>query len=86
MIQARSHDGRVEVQEPIPEEWEGQLVKIMPLTPEDALPDLDERLAVFHALGPMEWEAGERELVAHALEQLNQAGKQAMTQIHADGP
>ena len=39
MIRARVHKGRVEIQDPIPEEWEGQSVKILPLTPDDPLPD-----------------------------------------------
>lgn len=33
MIRALVQHGRIEVQEPIPAEWEGQLVKILPLTP-----------------------------------------------------
>ena len=45
MIRARVHLGRVEIQEPIPEEWEGQFVKILPMTPDDPQPDLEERLA-----------------------------------------
>jgi len=84
MIQARIHEGRVEVQEPIPEAWEGQLVKIVPLTPEDPLPDLEERLVALHALGPIEWEPGEPEEIAQALQQLDQAGKEAMARLRSD--
>lgn len=86
MIQARIHHGRVELQEPVPTEWEGQFVKIAPLTPDDPHPDLDERLAALHALGPMEFEAGERELMAAALTEFNAAGKAAMSAIAANKP
>lgn len=76
MIQARIHHGRIEVQDPIPASWEGQLVKILPLTPEDALPDLERRLLSLHHMGPMDLDADERELIGHELERLNQASKQ----------
>jgi hypothetical protein len=65
MIQARIHNGRIELQEPIPEEWEGHYVKIMPLTPDDPIPDLEERLAEFHALGPIEFDPGERGMITN---------------------
>jgi hypothetical protein len=55
------HNGRVEVRDPIPAEWEGQTVQITTMTPDDPLLDLDERLAALHALGPIEYEPGERE-------------------------
>jgi hypothetical protein len=71
MIQARIHQGRIEVQEPIPQEWEGQLVKILPLTPDDPLPDLDERLAALEALGSMEFEPGERETIGQTLAEMD---------------
>ena len=61
MIRARVHQGRVAIQDPIPEEWEGQSVKILPMTPDDPQPDLEERLAALQALGPMEFEPSERE-------------------------
>ena len=67
MIRARIHQGRVEVQDPLPAEWEGQYVKLLPLTPDDALSDLEERLAALHRLGPMQFEPGEREQIAVAL-------------------
>jgi hypothetical protein len=78
MIQARIYQGCVEVQEPIPEEWEGQLVKILPMTPDDPLPDLEERLAALQAMGPMEFEPGERELITGALVELDRLSKAAM--------
>ncbi len=78
MIRARIYQGCVEVQEPIPEEWEGQLVKILPMTPDDPLPDLEERLAALQAMGPMEFEPGERELITGALVELDRLSKAAM--------
>ena len=78
MIAARIHEGRVEVREPIPEEWEGQLVKITPMSPDDPLPDLEERLAALHALGPVEYEPNEREAIAAALAELDTISKAAM--------
>ena len=60
MIWARVRKGRIETQEPIRKEWEGQSVKVVPGTPDDPLPDLEERLAALAALGPMEFEPGER--------------------------
>jgi len=81
MIQALVHKGRIEVQEAIPKEWEGLLVKIMPLTPEDPLPDLEQRLAALHALGPMEYESGEQEQIENSLRELNRVSLAAMQQI-----
>jgi hypothetical protein len=86
MIHARIHEGRVEVQDPIPEEWEGQLVKIVPLTPDDRLPDLDERLATLHALGPMEFEADEREQIATSLGELDRLSRAALRTIADSQP
>jgi hypothetical protein len=67
MIQARVRKGCLEVQDPIPEEWEGLPVKILPLAPDDPQPDLEERLAALQALGPTEFEPGERELAPRLL-------------------
>jgi hypothetical protein len=86
MIEARIHQGRVEVQDPIPEEWEGQLVKIVPMTPDDPLPALEDRLAALHALGPMEFEPAERELIAAALAELDRISKEAMQTIGGSQP
>jgi len=86
MIQALIHQGRIEVQDPIPEEWEGQLVKILPLTPEDPLPALEERLAALHAMGPMEFEPAERELMASALAELDRISKAAMHNVAGSQP
>ena len=81
MIQARIQHGRVEISEPIPAEWEGQLVKICPLTPDDPLANLDERLAALHALGPMEFDPDEERTIAAALAELNDASRLAMEAI-----
>jgi hypothetical protein len=81
MIQARIHQGRVEVQDPIPEEWEGWWVKILPLTPDDPLPDLAARLAALEALGPMELEADEREDMKQLWEELDRLSRDAMQNI-----
>ena len=86
MIQARIHRGRVEIQDPIPDEWEGQLVKIVPMTPDDPLPDLEERLAALHALGPTEFERGECDLIATAMEELDHISKVAMQTIGEGQP
>ncbi len=86
MIQARIHQGRVEVQDPIPQEWEGQVVKILPMTPDDPLPGLEERLAALHAMGPMEFEPAERELVAGALAELDRLSKAAMNRTETHFP
>ena len=86
MLHARIHQGRVEIQDPIPKEWEGQLVKILPLTPDDPLPDLEERLAALQALGPMEFEPGERELAGQVLGELDRLSRDAMRKIVGSQP
>jgi hypothetical protein len=86
MVQARIHHGRIEVQEPIPEEWEGQLVKVLPLTPDDPLPDLEERLAALAALGAMEFEPDEREVVAVALGEMDRLSREAMQKLAGNQP
>ena len=83
MVHARINHGVVEVQDPIPEAWEGQIVKLVPLTPDDLtpdddIPDLEEKLAAFHALGPAEYEPGEREAIAEALGELDRLGKEKL--------
>lgn len=86
MIRARIHQGRIEAQDPVPEEWEGQLVKILPLTPDDPLLDLEERLVALHALGPAEFDPGERELVTQALAELDQTSRAALLHIAGNQP
>jgi hypothetical protein len=85
MIQAKIRQGRVEVQAPIPASWEGQTVNIVPLTPEDLLPNLERRLAALHRMGPVKFEPGEREQMAAELEELNRVSAEAMAGIE-DGP
>jgi hypothetical protein len=81
MLHARIHQGRVEVQDPIPTEWEGQAVKIVPLTPDDPLSDLEESLAALDALGPMEFAADERDVVEQAQAELDRLSRAAMQKI-----
>ena len=81
MIRARILQGKVTAQEPIPEAWEGQMVKIMLLSPDDALPDLDRRLEDLHGMGQMEFEEGEQERIEKVLEEFNRLSKGAMGQI-----
>ncbi|MBI1901405.1 MAG: hypothetical protein HYS13_09880 [Planctomycetia bacterium] len=82
MIRARIHNGQVEVQGSIPDSWEGQTVKIVPLTPDDEIPDLEVRLAALHALGPMEFDEDERAQISADLKALDELSKEAMRQIH----
>ena len=81
MIQALIHEGRVEVQEPIPASWEGQTVHIVPLTPDDPLPDLEERLTALHRMGPAEFEPGEREQIHAQLDELDRVSAAALAAI-----
>lgn len=83
MIQAQVLEGRIEVQEPIPTSWEGQTVKIMPLTPDDPLPDLEARLAALHRLGPAEFDPDEREQIRAQLDELNRVS--AVAEFRGEG-
>ena len=78
MIHGRIHQGRIELQSPIPGSWEGQFVKILPLTPDDPLPDLESRLTELHEMGPIEYEPGERELIEKELKEMNRISKEAV--------
>lgn len=84
MIRARVRQGRLETQDPIPEEWEGRFVKIVPMTPDDPQPDLEGLLAALQALGPTEFEPGEREVAARLLAEQDRLSRAAMQEI-ADG-
>jgi hypothetical protein len=81
MLQAGILHGRVELQDPIPKEWEGQLVKIVPLTPDDPVPELEASLAALEALGPMEFEPSQRELVGQVLGEMDRLSRDAMQKI-----
>jgi hypothetical protein len=83
VIRALVHQGRVVPQEPIPDEWEGLSVKIVPLTPDDPIPDLEERLAAFHALGPVELDPDERKAAARELEEMDKLSKAAYSNQRA---
>jgi len=86
MVQARILQGRIEAQEPIPVEWEGQLVKITTMTPDDPILDLDERLALLHGMGAMEFEPGETETIATVMADLNEASKRSMESLTGHKP
>ena len=86
MVQARIHHVRIEVQDPIPEEWEGQIVKVLPLNPDDPLPDLEACLASLAALGPMEFEPREREAAAKALKEMDRLSRDAMHKLAGNTP
>ena len=53
----------------------------MTLTPDDPLPDLEARLRKLHALGPMEFDPGEREAIAVALSEMDRLSKEQMRQL-----
>lgn len=78
MVIAVIQNGRIEARDPIPSSWEGQLVTVAPLSPDDEIPDLEERIAALHAMGPMEYEPGEQEMIASSLAELKQVSKSAM--------
>ena len=78
MVHAVIHNGQIEPQGPIPESWEGQTVRLVPLTPDDVLADLESRLAALHAMGPVELDADERANIRRELEVLNELSKQVM--------
>ena len=86
MIRARIHQGRVEPQESLPDGWEGQTVKIVPLTPDDPIPDLEMRLAALHALGPVELDPDEREAGARDLEEMDKLSRAAMQKLADSQP
>jgi hypothetical protein len=54
------------------------LVKILPLTPDEAIPDLESRLSALHEMGPMEYEPGEQQRIAKEIEELNKYSKEIM--------
>jgi hypothetical protein len=57
-------------------------MKILPLTPDDPLPDLEERLAALRALGPMEFEPGEWELTVGSSIFADQRREKAMNKFN----
>jgi hypothetical protein len=81
MIVGRVEHGRIELASALPEEWEGQTVKIEPCTPDDSLPDLEQRLVALHALGPMEYELAERERIEQGLQEMNDLSRTQMQHL-----
>jgi hypothetical protein len=81
MVLGRVHQGRIELTSSLPESWEGQMVKVAPCTPDDPLPDLDVRLAALHALGPMEYEPGERAEIEQALNSMDELSREQMQRL-----
>ena len=75
MIVERVEQGQIRLGSALPEEWEGQAVKIEPCTQDDSPADIQQRLTALHALGPMEYEAGEQERIEHALAALNEVSR-----------
>lgn len=85
MVRARIKNGQVEAEDPIPAEWEGRTVKITALTPDDEPEvDLEDWLAKLHAMGPMEFDPGEREMIQRALAEMDQISKAAMKKLMDD--
>ena len=81
MIVGRVEHGQIQLAAALPAEWEGHTVKIEPCTPDDALPDLEGRLAALHALGPMEFEQGEREKNEQAIAAMNALSRGQMQHL-----
>jgi hypothetical protein len=78
MIQARIHHGQVEISDSIPDSWEGQWVRIEPLTPDDPSPGIEDHLSRLHAMGPMEIEPDERAAISNSLAELDRISRLAM--------
>ena len=61
-------------------------MKIPHLTPDDPQPDLEERLAALQALGPTEFELGERELAARLLAEQDPLSRAEMEHLAGNDP
>lgn len=81
MIIGRVADGQIRLSSVLPEEWEGQAVRIEPCAATDVAPDLAQRLTALHALGPMEHEPGERQQIEQALAAMNELSRNQIQQI-----
>ena len=81
MIFGQIQNGQVELTTPLPESWEGQTVKVEPCTPDDPLPELAQRLAALHGLGPMEYEPGEREQIEQDLQASDLLSREQMRRL-----
>jgi hypothetical protein len=86
MIHARVQKGRLKLLGPIPKSWEGREVTLRPatedeLTPDDPIPDLQEKMAALHALGPMQWEPGERERIEQDLREMDRISREKLLRL-----
>jgi hypothetical protein len=50
-------------------------------SPDQSMPDIQQRLAALHALGPMEYEPGERERIEQALASLDELSREQMQRL-----
>jgi hypothetical protein len=78
MMVGRVEQGHIQLHSALPEEWEGQTVKIEPCTPDDPLPDVAHRLQRLHAMGLMEYEPGEQARIEQALATMNDLSRAQM--------
>jgi hypothetical protein len=51
------------------------------MTPDDPIPHLEERLAALHALGPVEYDPGEREAIEQLLAEQDRISRAAMQKL-----
>jgi hypothetical protein len=80
MIVGRIQHGQVEFDSPLPGEWEGMMVRVEPCSPDDTV-DLAARIAALHALGPMEYETGERERTRRELDAVDRLSREQMLHL-----
>jgi hypothetical protein len=81
MLTAKIRDGRIEVDEPIPEVWEGLAVQILPLLPEVVAEDLEQRLTALHQLGAAEFDNAEEERISEALSEMDRRSREDVTRL-----
>lgn len=81
MVVGRVEHGHIQLASALPAEWEGQAVKIEPCTPDDPLPDLAARLEALHAMGPMEYDPGEKAAIEKALATMNDLSRTQMQNL-----
>ncbi|MFO0965340.1 MAG: hypothetical protein U0793_07100 [Gemmataceae bacterium] len=65
---------------------QGQNGPMRPLTPDDPIPDLEECLAALKALGPTEYEPGEREEIERQLKEMDRLSLEAMNRLAGSKP
>jgi hypothetical protein len=56
------------------------------MTPDDPIPDLEERLAALEALGPVEYDPGEREAIEEVLAEQDRISRAAMQKLAESQP